>query len=44
MFLIMPLSPGLDNVYMEYFEEITLEFTLLKPSTWFRYVDDTIII
>ena len=36
-----PLSPVLANIYMEYFEEMALGFTPLKPSMWLRYVDDT---
>ena len=29
-----PLSPVLANIYMEYFEEIALGSTSLKPSMW----------
>ena len=36
-----PLSPGLANVYMEYFEEMTSGYKSLKPSMWLRYVDDS---
>ena len=39
-----PLSPVLANIYMEYFEEMTLGCTSLKPSTWLRYIDDTFIL
>ena len=39
-----PLSPVLVNIYMEYFEEMTLGYTSLKSSMWFRYVDDTFIL
>ena len=39
-----PLSPVLANIYMEYFEEMTLRSTSLKPSLWLRYVDDTFIL
>ena len=35
-----PLSPVLVNIYIEYFEEMALGSTSLKPSMWFRYVDD----
>ena len=35
-----PLSPVLANIYMEYFEEMVLGSTSLKPSMWLRYVDD----
>ena len=39
----LPLSPLLTNIYMEYFEEMALGCTSLKPSMWLRYVDDTFI-
>ena len=39
-----PLSPVLDNIYMEYFEEMALGSTSLKPSLWLRYVDDTFVL
>ena len=39
-----PLSPFLANIYMEYFEEIALGSTSLKPSMWLRYVDDIFIL
>ena len=35
----LPLSPVLANIYMEYFEEMALGSTSLKPSMWLRYVD-----
>ena len=38
------LSPVLANIYMEYFEEMALGSTSLKPSMWLRYVDDTFIL
>ena len=34
-----PLPPVLAKVYMEYFEEIALVPTSLKPSIWLKYVD-----
>ena len=40
----LPLSPLLDYIYMEYFKQIALRSTSLKPSTWLRYIDDTFII
>ena len=43
-FMGSPLSPVLANLYMEYFEEMPLGSTSLKPSTWLRYVDDTFIL
>ena len=39
-----PLSPLLANIYMEYFEEMALGSTSLKPSMWLRYIDDTFIL
>ena len=39
-----PLSPVLANIYMEYFEEMALGSTSLKPCMWLRYVDDTFIL
>ena len=38
-----PLSPILADVYMEYFEEIVLGSTSLKPLMWLRYVNDIFI-
>ena len=38
-----PLSPVLANIYIEYFEEMTLGSTSLKPLMWLRYVDDTFV-
>ena len=34
------LPTVLVNVYIEYFVEIALRSTLLKPSLWLRYIDD----
>ena len=39
-----PLSPVLANIYMEYFGEIVLGSTSLKPSMWLRYVDNIFIL
>ena len=39
-----PLSPIIANIYMEFFEELPLESTDVRPSLWLRYVDDTFII
>ena len=39
-----PLSPVLAHLYMEYFEEMALGSTSLKPSMWLSYVDDTFIL
>ena len=39
-----PLSPVLANIYMEYFKEMALGSTSLRPSMWLRYVDDTFIL
>ncbi len=38
------LSLVLANIYMEYFEEMALGSTSLKPSMWLRYIDDTFIL
>ena len=35
-----PLSPVLVNIYMEYFEEIDIGSSPLKPLMWLRYVDE----
>ena len=39
-----PLSPVLADIYMEYFKEMALVSTSLKPSMWLRYIDDTFIL
>jgi hypothetical protein len=39
-----PLSPFIGNFYMEDYEKVALESVPLKPSCWFRYVDDTFVI
>ena len=38
-----PLSPVLASIYMEYVEEMALGSTSQKPSSWLRYVDDSLI-
>ena len=38
------LSPVMTNIYMEYFEEMALGSTSLKPSLRLRYVDDTFML
>ena len=37
-----PLLPVLANIFMEYFEEVSLGSTSLKPSMWLKYVDGLI--
>ena len=39
-----PLSPVFANIYMEYFKEMALGSTSLKPSMWLSYIDDTFIL
>lgn len=39
-----PISPIIANIFMEHFENETLRKARFKPSTWFRYVDDTFVI
>ena len=39
-----PISPIIADIFMEHFENIILKSAPLKPSTWFRYVDDTFVI
>ena len=38
------LSPVVTNIYMEYFEEMALGSTSLKPSMWLKYIDDIFIL
>ena len=39
-----PISPILANIYMEYFENLTLPSVPNPPRVWKRYVDDTFVI
>ena len=39
-----PLLPVFAYIYKEYFEEMALGSTSLKPSMWLRYIDDTFIL
>ena len=39
-----PLSPVVANLFMEYFEEMALASSSLKPKCWLRYVDDTFVV
>jgi hypothetical protein len=39
-----PLSPVIANFFMEEFEERALNQATLKPTCWYRYVDDTFVI
>ena len=38
------LSLVLADIYLEYFEEMALGSTSLKPLMWLRYVDDTFVL
>ncbi|XP_039304223.1 uncharacterized protein LOC120357563 isoform X2 [Solenopsis invicta] len=39
-----PVSPIIANIFMEHLKGKILKKTPFKPSTWFRYVDDTFVI
>ncbi len=39
-----PVSPIVANLYMEHFEQLSLERALALPRLWLRYVDDTFTI
>ena len=39
-----PLSPLVANIFMEAFETEALENATMKPTHWFRFVDDTFVI
>lgn len=38
------LSPMMANIYIEYFDEISIKMVPLKLIGWSRYVDETFII
>ena len=44
IFRLLSSSLLLAYIYMEYFKEMALGSTSLKPSMWLRYVDDTFIL
>ena len=39
-----PVSAVVDNLYMEFFEELALETVRTRPRLWKGYVDDTFCI
>ena len=39
-----PLSPILANIFMQFFEELMLKMTDIRPLLWLRYVDDMFIV
>jgi hypothetical protein len=39
-----PVSAVVANLYMEFFEQIAIESSSVKPRVWVRYVDDTFTI
>jgi hypothetical protein len=38
------LSPMVNNVFMEHFEEIALAAVGHKPTKWLRYIDNTFVV
>jgi hypothetical protein len=38
------LSPVVSNIFMEHFEEISLDTAYYKAAKWLRYADDTFVI
>jgi retron-type reverse transcriptase len=39
-----PLAPVIANYYMEYFEQQAINKEPIKPTHWYRYVDDTFVV
>ncbi|XP_031847206.1 uncharacterized protein LOC116433359 [Nomia melanderi] len=39
-----PISPAIANIFMKHLEKRILKEAPLKPSEWFRYVDDTFVV
>ena len=41
---VLPLSPLLENIYVEYVETLAIEIYFFKPKFWDRYMGDVLVI
>ena len=41
---MVPLSPVIANLFMEFFEGLAINTSSFQPSLWQRYVDDKFVI